>query len=189
MLSVPTRLGGTMRTVLTALSLSEPARLVLAVPVAPPDTLEDLAGLADEIVCLKAPDPFHAVGAHFEDFSQTSDAEVVELLSLAHVEARGGARHEGISDETSGQDVPGERQLRSDATAAGEPPTADPQGSGVTGHARPAAPTARAQPSKAPQRPCSSPGAVVVVAIRPVENRPQHRPSCPSLAPGPHSSR
>jgi putative phosphoribosyl transferase len=50
------------------------------VPVAPRETLTDLSAEADEIICLKSPDPFFAVGMHYRDFGQTSDQEVTELL-------------------------------------------------------------------------------------------------------------
>ena len=58
-------------------------RLVLAVPVAPADTVEELAAECDELVCLATPDPFYAVGPHYSDFRQTEDAEVVRLLAEA----------------------------------------------------------------------------------------------------------
>lgn len=75
--------GATVRAALKALRQREPARLVLAVPVAPQDTLEILAGDADEIVCLETPDPFYAVGAHYLEFDQVSDDEVVAMLRAA----------------------------------------------------------------------------------------------------------
>jgi putative phosphoribosyl transferase len=56
-------------------------RVVLAVPVAPPDAVASLRQDADEVVCLSEPPDFSAVGEWYEDFSQTSDDEVVELLS------------------------------------------------------------------------------------------------------------
>ncbi len=73
--------GGTMKAVLSALRQSNPKRLVLAVPVAPADSLEELSRLADETVCLNTPEPYYAVGAHYRDFTQTSDAEVVDPLA------------------------------------------------------------------------------------------------------------
>jgi putative phosphoribosyl transferase len=56
---------------------------VLAVPVAPADTVAALAQECDELVCLHQPEPFYAVGAHYAEFDQTSDAEVIELLGDA----------------------------------------------------------------------------------------------------------
>jgi putative phosphoribosyl transferase len=75
--------GGTVRAALRGLSRARPARLILAVPVAPADTIERLRAQADEVVCLVTPERFHAVGAHHDDFTQTSDAEVVALLDEA----------------------------------------------------------------------------------------------------------
>jgi putative phosphoribosyl transferase len=79
--------GGTVKAVLQALNQRPHARLVLAVPVAPSDSLRELAPLADEIVCLTTPDPFYAVGAHYQDFSQTTDAEVIDILRRTKTES------------------------------------------------------------------------------------------------------
>lgn len=65
------------------------ARVIVAVPVAPPETLENLPG-ADEVVCLFAPPHFSAVGLHYRDFSPTSDDEVVALLDAAGRRLRAG---------------------------------------------------------------------------------------------------
>ncbi len=75
--------GGTMKAVLLALRNSGVGPLVLAVPVAPPDTLQELAPLADEVVCLMSPEPFYSVGSHYRDFTQTTDDEVIHLLARA----------------------------------------------------------------------------------------------------------
>ena len=75
--------GGTVRAVLRGLARSGPARRVLAVPVAPHESVDMLKPEADEIVCLAEPEPFIAVGHHYADFRQTSDREVVELLEQA----------------------------------------------------------------------------------------------------------
>ena len=75
--------GGTVLAALRALHKAGPRRLVLAVPVAPPDTVAVLARECDELVCLEQPWPFHAVGAHYAVFDQTSDAEVIALLDAA----------------------------------------------------------------------------------------------------------
>jgi predicted phosphoribosyltransferase/pimeloyl-ACP methyl ester carboxylesterase len=72
--------GGTVRAVLRAIARVHPKRLVLAVPVAPRETIDELAADADDIVCLSAPEQFRAVGLHYRDFTQTSDSEVVRLL-------------------------------------------------------------------------------------------------------------
>ena len=63
-----------------ALRQLRPAKIVVAVPVAPPATCERLAREVDEFVCVVAPEPFHAVGLFYDDFSQVSDEEVVDLL-------------------------------------------------------------------------------------------------------------
>lgn len=75
--------GNTVQAALQALAGASPARIVLAVPVAPRDTLNRLGTLCDDVVCLTVPDPFYAVGAHYGDFGQTSDDEVVQLLASA----------------------------------------------------------------------------------------------------------
>ncbi len=75
--------GGTVRAALKGLRKAHAGKIVLAVPVAPADTLHDLAPECDEIVCLLTPHPFYAVGVHYADFSQTGDAEVTRLLATA----------------------------------------------------------------------------------------------------------
>lgn len=75
--------GGTMKAALRSLKGRGPERLILAVPVAPADSLAELEPECDEIVCLERPAIFYAVGAHYEDFGQTEDEEVVRLLAEA----------------------------------------------------------------------------------------------------------
>lgn len=75
--------GATIRAALHAIRRAHPRRVVLAIPVAPRDTVEDLKDEADEVICLSTPDFFMAIGAHYRDFTQTTDEEVVELLDLA----------------------------------------------------------------------------------------------------------
>jgi len=79
--------GGTMKAVLKALRDLSAKKLVLAVPVAPADSLGELAPWADEVVALSVPEPFYAVGAHYDDFTQTSDDEVIDLLGRAQTPA------------------------------------------------------------------------------------------------------
>jgi predicted phosphoribosyltransferase len=81
--------GYTIRAALVALREQQPARLIVAVPVAPASTCEDLRDVADEVICLRTPEPFLAVGAWYEDFDQTSDAEVIHLLRSRPAEAAG----------------------------------------------------------------------------------------------------
>lgn len=72
--------GATMIAALRAARAKGPKRLIAAVAVAPPDAIRRLAAEADEVVCLHAPEQFHAVGQFFRDFPQVSDAEVIHLL-------------------------------------------------------------------------------------------------------------
>ena len=73
--------GATVRAALQGLVPRSPARIVLAVPVAPADSLAALAPLCDTIVCLETPAPFHAVGAHYRQFDQVPDAAVTDMLA------------------------------------------------------------------------------------------------------------
>jgi putative phosphoribosyl transferase len=75
--------GATMRVALQAVRRQDPAHLVLAVPVAPPDTLAALGELADETVCLETPIGLGAIGFYYRDFHQMTDAEVTDLLAQA----------------------------------------------------------------------------------------------------------
>lgn len=72
--------GATMISALHGLRASKPAKLVCAVPVAPPDTLIKVADMADEVVCLEAPEFFQAVGQFYQHFPQVDDDEVIEIL-------------------------------------------------------------------------------------------------------------
>lgn len=72
--------GTTVRAALQALRRRGATMVLLAIPVAPPDTLMALRGSCDRIVCLADPQPFHAVGVHYVDFHQVSDSEVVVAL-------------------------------------------------------------------------------------------------------------
>ncbi|MDV3240452.1 MAG: phosphoribosyltransferase [Methylocaldum sp.] len=75
--------GATMRAGLAALRQRNPACVVVAVPLAPVDTVERLRAEVDEVVCLMTPEPFFAVGQGYRDFSQTTDDEVREILTRA----------------------------------------------------------------------------------------------------------
>jgi len=72
--------GSTMRAAVEALREQRPAKIVVAVPVGAPETCDEIQHLADEAICARAPEPFHAVGMWYDDFSQTTDEEVHELL-------------------------------------------------------------------------------------------------------------
>jgi putative phosphoribosyl transferase len=75
--------GSTMRAAVAALKKQQPARIVVAVPIAPPETCDELRDEVDEVVCAATPEPFYALGLWYEDFSQTSDQEVRSLLEQA----------------------------------------------------------------------------------------------------------
>jgi len=75
--------GSTMRAAAAALRAQGPAKIVVAVPVAAAETCDAFRAEVDEIVCVRTPEPFHAVGLWYEDFSQTSDEEVRDLLRRA----------------------------------------------------------------------------------------------------------
>ena len=75
--------GSSMRVAVLALKQKGPAQVVVAVPVAPADTCAELQSVADKVVCAVTPQPFWGVGQWYEDFSQTSDEEVRELLRRA----------------------------------------------------------------------------------------------------------
>ena len=82
--------GSSMRAVLLALRRRSPARLILAVPVAPPDSIASLSAEADETVCLATPEAFGAISLFYEDFHQVDDAEVVACLDrVAKMHAAG----------------------------------------------------------------------------------------------------
>jgi putative phosphoribosyl transferase len=82
--------GTTVRAALRALRRRRPARLVLAVPVAPGDTLRALAAEVDQLVCLVQPHPFFAVGEHYLRFGQVQDDEVIAALGAAGRAANAG---------------------------------------------------------------------------------------------------
>lgn len=82
--------GATMRAALRAVRRQRPDRLVLAVPVAPRESLEALRREADETVCLDVPRDFQAVGQFYRNFRQTDDDEVVALLEAVNEAASGG---------------------------------------------------------------------------------------------------
>ncbi len=78
--------GSTMRAAVEALRRQAPARIVVAVPVAAPQTCAEFQLEVDEIVCARTPDPFYAVGLWYDNFSPTSDQEIQELLERNRAE-------------------------------------------------------------------------------------------------------
>jgi len=75
--------GSTMSVAVQAVRREHPQRIVVAVPVAARESCEELAGYVDEMICLHTPEPFRAVSLWYQTFEQTSDEEVIELLSRA----------------------------------------------------------------------------------------------------------
>lgn len=80
--------GGTVLVALRALNAALPKRTVVAVPVAPPETLAKLSLEADDVICLATPSPFGAVGRYYDDFTQTTDEEVIRLLAARRAAQR-----------------------------------------------------------------------------------------------------
>ncbi|MFE6871737.1 phosphoribosyltransferase family protein [Kitasatospora sp. NPDC057692] len=78
--------GSTARAACLIVRARGAARVVLAVPVAPPDWTQRLAGVADELVCVGTPSPFFAIGEFYADFAQTEDAEVLRHLAAARAD-------------------------------------------------------------------------------------------------------
>jgi putative phosphoribosyl transferase len=81
--------GSSMRAAVAALRLQNPARIVVAVPVAAAETCRSLRQSADEVVCATTPEPFYSVGQWYSNFGQTTDEEVTELLLSAQHCRRG----------------------------------------------------------------------------------------------------
>jgi predicted phosphoribosyltransferase len=75
--------GATLRAALSAVRSEHPARIVVAVPVGAPESVARFREMADDVVCLEMPPDFRAVSLSYDDFSPTSDAEVVECLEAA----------------------------------------------------------------------------------------------------------
>ncbi|MCL4436714.1 MAG: phosphoribosyltransferase [Thaumarchaeota archaeon] len=76
--------GATMKAAIRTVRRHDPAELVVAVPVAPPETAESLKELADSVVCLETPSFFYAIGQFYQEFDQVGDTEVIRLLRLAN---------------------------------------------------------------------------------------------------------
>jgi putative phosphoribosyl transferase len=75
--------GSSMQAAIAALRQMKPARVVVAVPVAPPSTCDRLRSEADDFVCVYAPEVFYAIGQFYDDFSQVTDEEVMDLVQRA----------------------------------------------------------------------------------------------------------
>ena len=85
--------GASMEAAIAALRQLRPARIVVAVPVAPQSTCKRLRPKVDDLVCLQAPELFYAIGQFYDDFSQLTDAEVIEML---HRSASVGAKQRSV---------------------------------------------------------------------------------------------
>ena len=81
--------GSSMRAAVRALRQLKPARIVIAVPVAPPSTCKRLQFEVDELVCLQMPERFYGMGRFYDAFSQVSHGEVKDLLDAASGQQRG----------------------------------------------------------------------------------------------------
>jgi putative phosphoribosyl transferase len=79
--------GASMKAAISSLRQERPKQIVVAVPVAPAQTVHDLEVIADEVICLDTPSPFVAIGPHYRDFHQLSDREVMDILAHADTEA------------------------------------------------------------------------------------------------------
>ena len=75
--------GATVKAAISTLQQHNPKRIVVATPIAPQSICEELEANVARVVCLATPDPFFAIGQWYEDFDQTSDAEVQQLLNIA----------------------------------------------------------------------------------------------------------
>jgi putative phosphoribosyl transferase len=75
--------GSTVRAAVMAVKRRGPARVIVAIPVAPPDAIAELRREADEVVCLHAPTAFYAISAFYDDFRQLTDEDVVAILNKA----------------------------------------------------------------------------------------------------------
>ena len=75
--------GSTMKAALASVRKSGAKTITVAIPVGPPSTIRELEKQADRVVCLYTPQPFHAIGEFYEDFAQTENDEVTELLRLS----------------------------------------------------------------------------------------------------------
>ena len=80
--------GATMLAAIKALRAQQPARIVVAVPTGSPETCEQLKEEVDDVICAITPEPFHAVGFWYQEFSQTTDEEVRDLLARSALAGR-----------------------------------------------------------------------------------------------------
>ncbi len=110
--------GATMAAAATALRAQRPSWLVVAVPVSAAETCEAFRDIVDEIVCAATPEPFYAVGLWYEDFSETSDEEVRELLARAARELPSGGIEREVRVAAGGLSLEGTLAVPSGARGA-----------------------------------------------------------------------
>jgi putative phosphoribosyl transferase len=87
--------GLTAEAAIVSIRQQSPAKLILAVPVCAPDTADRVRPMVDDIICLYAPTPFHAVGIWYQDFDQVSDEHVIELLERSRCHSTRMTQHRG----------------------------------------------------------------------------------------------
>jgi putative phosphoribosyl transferase len=98
--------GSTMRAAVKALRRQKPARIVVAVPIGAASTCAEFQDIADECICAVTPEPFRAVGLWYEDFTQTEDDEVAELLARAGTPRDTAIPTSGSADTPAPDDSP-----------------------------------------------------------------------------------
>ncbi len=74
--------GSTLKAAIMSIRKKGARTIIVAVPVGPPDTVQQFSRLADRVVCLRMPEPFYAIGEFYDDFEQTEDVEVIKLLKM-----------------------------------------------------------------------------------------------------------
>ncbi|HEY2154209.1 MAG TPA: phosphoribosyltransferase, partial [Isosphaeraceae bacterium] len=108
--------GASMRAAVEALRRAGPKRIVVAVPVAAPSTCEEFRGIADEVICARTPEPLRAVGIWYDDFSQTTDAEVRDLLTRASSVREARATGRSVRLPAGGVTLEGDLEIPQGAT-------------------------------------------------------------------------
>jgi putative phosphoribosyl transferase len=93
--------GASIRAALKALRRRGPKALILAVPVAPAETVQALRAEVDQLICLTTPEPFFAIGIHYLDFRQLSDQEVVSSLAALESQAAAKPTEQEVADALS----------------------------------------------------------------------------------------
>jgi len=120
--------GATMMAAVKTVRKQHPDRLIVAVPVGSADTCIEMQEFADEVVCLLMPEPFYAVGMAYEDFGQTGDGEVLDLLAKAREWGEPpDACPPPVGEEASGVEMPGESvpPARAGSGSTGSDPARD----------------------------------------------------------------